>query len=152
MAAEARVDVSKALGALRAFGVRADTAVLDALDEVARVVANHAKTGHPKATQGGGNKDGERELTGPEAGEYAGDYRFLTDTGVLRNSIKIERAQRVGTVMRAKVFSAVEYANKVEFGDVTSRPFPFMRPALEAAAPEGRKLIAEAIRRAMEGR
>mgnify|MGYP001571226136 CR=1 FL=1 len=143
------VDASSALRGLDRFSNRMEVEIKDAVDRTAAFVVNHAKGGHPKATAGGGNKDDERERTGPEGGDYAGGLRFLTRLGNLRNSYKQRAAKKIESGVRADVFSAIEYSEEIEFGTVTRRAFPTLRPALEAARPEGKANVERALKRAL---
>lgn len=143
MAIEIEVDMSSALSALGAIFNRVEERVKDALDQSAALVLNSARAGHPKVSD---RIQGEaatpfREVSPASAGEFAGHYRFLTRTGILRNAIKIERAKRDGSGWRSDVFVAVRYADQVEY-----QGYPFMRPALETNRREITRRVAAAVR------
>ena len=144
MSIDIRVDARKVLAFFDKFGKDVDKAILDSLDISAAEMQEHARQGHPKAAAGA-LPDAQRVRTVDGSGEYNGQYRFLTQTGILRNSIKIRKAARVGTVMQAGIFTAVEYGTDVEFGTVTKRAFPFMRPALAAIFPRAQAAMKRAI-------
>lgn len=147
MGAEVRVEITGVLASLKSFSARVDEEVLDALDECAALVANHAKTNHPKAPDA---------IVGEHADAFRmqnldGSYRFLTRTGNLRNSILPRRAVKEGRGFIARVVSGMEYSDKIEFGSVENRPFPFMRPAIETNRDEILRRVRLAVRRGIEG-
>ena len=149
-----RVDARTAISALTILQGRVEPAVKDAIEKGAALVQAHARDNHPKISDKTLNlvrKMGRdrvsilRTRTGFEAGRFAGNFRFLTRTGVLRNSIKIARAKRIRTGFQAEVFSIVKYANKIEFGTTKTRAFPFLRPALEANRRKIQDLVVKAV-------
>lgn len=153
MAVDIRVNVTGALNRLSIINQRVQARVLDALDEGAALVANHAKQGHPKVHDDlqGTAARGFRVVTGPEAGDFSGWYRFLTRTGVLRNSIQQRKAKKIGQDFQAEVFSGVEYADRIEFGSVRHQAYPFLRPALESQRGGILQRVQAAVRRGVEG-
>ena len=135
MPAKISVDFSGALAGLMMISPRVEAEVLDALDEAAANVANTAKLGHPVLPTGLRDSwepavvDPYREINDVEP--YGGTYRFLSRTGVTRNSILPVRAANNGGTLQSKVVSGVQHSTDLEFGTVDRRAFPFMRPALE---------------------
>lgn len=143
--------------ALAGFSRRLELNILDALDECAALVANDAKLGHPKvlpASTAGTAYAGVVRSQGRMAAEDAwrvinpdGTMRYLSRTGNLTISILPERAQRISNGYQAKVVSGMEYSDHVEFGSVRTRPFPFMRPALEKNREEFLRRLTAAVER-----
>lgn len=137
------------------FMAKVEANILDALDKAAALVANSAKENHTKyayqSTVGVGYAGVNRAqaeqalLDRIRTPNPDGTLRFLTRTGNLVNSIVPIAAARTGGGFSAKVVSGMEYADKVEYGDVTSRPFPYMRPALEENREEIMRLLSEAV-------
>jgi len=70
-------------------------------------------------------------------------------TGRLRDSIRAEVAAMAGDVLRAEVGTDVAYASAVEMGAGRAAAQPFLLPALDACREEVRRIIAEAVRRAL---
>ena len=143
MAIDIEVDISGAVSALQAIFGRIQDRVIDALDESAALVQNSAKEGHPKVEDSirGAAAAPFRETTPAGAGDFSGMYRFLTRTGVLRNSITIDPAKKTDGGYSSGVFSAVQYADFIEYSG-----YPFMRPALEVNRGNIQRRIAAAVR------
>lgn len=151
---------SNVLQKLGKYELRAEAGLLDALDVIAAEVQEHAREGHPKlAPKNYGEPadvlDRLRERTGLASREFKGMLRFLTRTGVTRNSIQKKKAVKEGSGLTrrlvSKVFSAQKHANDLEFGSVGRRAFPFMRPALIAKEARGKFLLQSALVRASGG-
>ena len=133
MAVEITIDARGALDKLAGVLPRVERAIVQGLDEGAALVQNHAKEGHPKVGDGlQGAAAARYRVATKQAGRYTGMLRFLTRTGVLRNSIFIQRARKVSNGWRAAVYSGVRYADRIEYGSVRNPPYPFLRPALES--------------------
>lgn len=142
MAVDIKVDISGAVSALSILFNRVQARVIDALDEGAALVLNSAREGHPKVHDSiqGFAALPFRQFTPAGAGMWAGQYRFLTRTGNLRNSIKIEGAKQTPDGFSSAVFSAIEYADRIE------ETFPFVRPALETNRREITRRVGAAVR------
>lgn len=67
------------------------------------------------------------------------------DTGRLMGSIQVEPAT-AGTLV-AQVFSAAEYARRLEFGDVRVKPRPAWRPATERVREHWSQIMREYLQR-----
>jgi HK97 gp10 family phage protein len=153
------------LSSLASFGKRVDDEVLRALDEGAALVANDAKAGHPKigdiSTRGlsyaGMGASGARAFARTAAEDayrvanVDGSLRWLTRTDVTRNSIIPIRAKKTDKGLEAHVVSGQAHSTDLEYGTVTRRPFPFMRPALAKNQTEIRRRVEAAVRRGIEG-
>lgn len=149
---------------LTSYEAKAEANMLDALDVLVAEVQEHARAGHPKLGElekhlgrwSGGKDfvDGFRERTGLASGEYNGMLRWLTHTGVTRNSIQKTRAKASGAgfkrTLSAQVFSAQAHSIDLEFGTASKRAFPFMRPALVAKEKRGQYLLQYALFKAGE--
>lgn len=153
MAVSITVDIQGAQQGLSKLRARLDKEVLGALDEAAALVSNDAKADHPKVADNiqGAAADDRRALNPSGAGAYAGTYRFLTRTGVLRNSIQVVPARQTAQGYEAHVVSGVEYSNKVEFGSVSTRPFPFLRAAIETQRGATLERVRAAVQRGISG-
>ncbi len=58
--------------------------------------------------------------------------RYENQTSNLTNSITSKLTRADATAVEAIVFTNKEYAPKLEFGEGNRKPYPFMRPAMEA--------------------
>src|SRR3990167_9980738 len=164
MAVNVTVKTKDVIVKLDKYSKLAEEELLDALDQIAGLVQEHARAGHPKVSNAmvklasramnqGEILDPLRGTTsGDGVGEFGGQYRFLTHTGVTRNSIQKTKAKADGAGfsrrLSSTVFSAQLHANKLEFGSASSRAFPFMRPAYLANMKRGQELCATALKRA----
>jgi len=142
---------TEVLGRLNTIFRGSEKAIKDALTKTAVLVMNDAKAGHPKVSDYITGKAAMpfRIRTGPTAGEFAGQPRFLTRTGELRNSIQMTPA-RQETFSRnivATVFSGLEKADDVEFGTPKFPAYPFLFPALISNRGIGLALVRAAMRR-----
>lgn len=144
--------VKRILAEFKSISRKVENAIKNSLDETAAEVQALARSEHPKVADRitGSAAASFRRMTGPKAGEFAFKPRFLTRTGILRQSIKISRARKtLGGDIEATVFTAVKYGNDVEFGTVKTPAYPFLRPALNSATKKGQARLSLAIRRAL---
>ena len=164
MAVNVTVKTKDVIVKLDKYSKLAEEELLDALDQIAGLVQEHARAGHPKVSNAmvklasramsqGEILDPLRETTSGEGvGEFGGQYRFLTHTGVTRNSIQKTKSKVSGSgfsrTLSATVFSAQQHADRIEFGSTRSRAFPFMRPAYLANMKSGKEFCAIALKRA----
>lgn len=139
-----------AIAKLRLVVPRVRREIRDAVDVVLALVQKLARSQHPKIPDSvfGAAAASARPLTGPRAGPFAFMKRFLTRTGNLRNSIRIKRARIIGPDIIGIVFSAIEYADRIEFGSPRNPAYPFLRPALISASGPAVKILAAASRSA----
>ena len=154
MAAELHAQVTGVLSKLSTFGRRVDAEVLNALDQVAALIANDAKQGHPRPPAHLLEEYSPSKvdyLRVGNTGEFSSTYRFLTRTGVTRNSILPIKAKKVISGFEAKVVSGQAHSNDLEFGTGITRAFPFMRPALAINRPELIRRVSLAVKRGVEG-
>jgi hypothetical protein len=156
MPSDISVDFSGVLSRFIYIGSAVEREVLNALDEAAGHVADAAKLGHPvlpeelRGSMSPSVVDPYREInTGGTS--FDGTYRFLSRTGITRNSIIPQRATNNGGVLSSKVVSGVQQSNDLEFGTVDRRAFPFMRPALEYMRPWIQDRLELAVQRGLEG-
>ena len=70
-----------------------------------------------------------------------GTIRPNVDTGNLRNSINY-----IVNNDTAYIGTNVEYAPYVEFGTYKSRPYPYLKPAVQEHIPEYRRIVEEYLR------
>lgn len=154
MPAEISADFSGVIRNLLLVSPKVEARVLEALDEAAENVSNSAKLGHPVLPDGLKDSfdpsvtDPYRELNGVEP--YGGTYRFLSRTGVTRNSIVPVRAANNSGVLSSQVVSGVAQSNDLEFGTPDRRAFPFMRPALEQWRPWIQNRVEQAVSAGLE--
>ena len=116
----------------------------EAVDFASEAIANHAKGKHFFVGVGKGSsaraREGELVFKNPD-----GSPRFRVRTNNLVKSIQAKASKfRRGSVF-GEVVAGIEYARKVEEGGPGTRPFPFMKPALEAVRPKFLKLIRKAV-------
>jgi len=142
------------------YALSAEDLIIDAIDVTIGEVQAHIRDGHPKVnkltlkrTRGDRDSlDTYRVRTGGEVGEFRGMMRWLTHTGVSRNSVFLVQAKVSGTgftrSISGKVYSAQKHMNDLEFGTAGRRAFPAFRPALIAKGPRGQYLVREALLRA----
>lgn len=148
-----RVDAQKAIDLLTAISGRVEPAIKDALDRGAADVQAHARANHPKIADSiTGQRAARFRPHTINARQFSGQPRFLKRTGILVTSIKITRASRTTRGFESSVFSAISYANKIEFGGPRNRPYPFLRPALEANRKKIAVLIAKSVNSALRRR
>ena len=116
---------------LNSFGQSAEELVKNGLDDGAQMVINHARADHYFVGTGKGanNKAKEHELTfqNPD-----GSLRFKVRTENLLNSIQAVAAKVMMGSVTAEIRVGMKYARKVEEGGPGRRPFPFLRPSVEA--------------------
>lgn len=157
MPVEISVEVSGVLQNLSTITPAIERELLKALDEAAAVVANSAKADHPVLPEDLRNNyspnvvDSFRAVNWAGTGEFAGTYRFLSRTGVARNSIMPESAKKTAGRLESRVSSGVDYSNDLEFGTVDRRAFPFMRPALEVNRAWIQSRMEFAVRTGLQG-
>ena len=144
------VKSADAIAKMRVIIPRVRREVRNAVDIVSALVQTLARSQHPKIPDSvfGAAAASARPLTGPKAGPFAFQKRFLTRSGNLVNSIKIQRARVIGPDIIGRVFSAIAYANRIEFGSPRNPAYPFLRPALISASGPAVEIIAAASRRA----
>lgn len=147
---------------LAKYDVKSEPRMIEAMDIAIAEVQEHIRAGHPKVSKDtmrlanramsqGEILDNFRERTGLASKEFSGMLRWLTHTGVTRNSVQIEQAHVVRSGFSrgviAKVFSAQKHINDLEFGTATRRAFPAFRPALIAKGPRVNHLMRDALLR-----
>jgi hypothetical protein len=123
--------------ALRQYGARAEQAVGQAVQATGLEVRGDIQ---------------RRILRGPKTGRVylrgsvshrasAADEAPATDTGTLASSISYQQINTLG----ATVESRLPYATFLEFGTVNMDPRPAWVPAVEAAAPNLQRRVAQAL-------
>lgn len=129
----------KSLEKLRAYldklGVRINDLSAEAVDRGTERIANHARNDHFFVGTGKGAaqaaKEGEFKFLNPD-----GSLRFKVRTGNLIASIQSRGAKVLSGKVIGQVFVGEKYARDVEEGTAKTRAFPFLRPAMEIAAPK----------------
>lgn len=141
------VDISSLQRALPKIAAAVEREVIDALDAGAASVQDEARSGHPKVADRIQGKEAMpyRQRTPETAGIWAGHLRYLTRTSNLNTSIKVDPAKKITGGYESSVFSAIEYADRIE------EIFPFIRPALETKRGEITRRVKAAVQRGLRG-
>lgn len=137
-----QAQLNRVLKRLRGFGVSINGPLEKGIEFVGEAVVNHAKRKHFFVGTGVGSsaraQAGEIRFKNPD-----GSLRFKIRTNNLVRSIKAEsvRTLRGKVQMEVTAGTGIEYAKRVEEGGPGTRPFPFMKPAVEAIRPKAIKII-----------
>lgn len=127
---------------LSGYNRRTALAIGRAVERTAVDVANDAKKNHGRGRRTGGKKGqrvgGAHGLTPP---------RYEVKTGTLTRSIMPTNAVATENAITASVQTDMEYARGVELGTVSSKPYPFLYPALAGQ----KEKLAERCKEAMAG-
>ena len=146
--------IDKVVNRLQNLVDKADLASRTIVTKSAVIIADAAKRNfrpRPEGSERTSKQTGHRYYS--SAGKFQARPPSPTNrTHNLQSSIKLQSVERLGVGVWqsfAGPNEGIKYAAPVEFGTNRSRPFPYMRPALEETMPRINEIYREEWRKAL---